>query len=234
MKHLVVLTGAGISAESGLKTFRDNDGMWENYNVMEVASYEGWLRNKQLVLDFYNQRRRQLKDARPNAAHLMLAELEKYFRVSIITQNVDDLHEKAGSQHILHLHGELTKARSTKDPSYVIDIGYRDIKLGDVCPKGGQLRPNIVWFGESVPAFSEAAHIASTADIFVVIGTSMVVYPAAGLIDFVPDHADIYVIDPKPLPIRNYKNLTFIQEVASKGMEILKVKLMERYQISIP
>ncbi|MGC8803329.1 MAG: SIR2 family NAD-dependent protein deacylase [Bacteroidales bacterium] len=234
MKHLVVLTGSGISAESGLKTFRDNDGMWENYNVMEVASYEGWLRNKQLVLDFYNQRRRQLKDAKPNAAHLMLAELEKYFRVSIITQNVDDLHEKAGSQHILHLHGELTKARSTKDPSYVIDIGYRDIKLGDVCPKGGQLRPNIVWFGESVPAFGEAAQIASTADIFVVIGTSMVVYPAAGLIDFVPDHADIYVIDPKPLPIRNYKNLTFIQEVASKGMEILKVKLMERYQISIP
>ncbi|MEJ5264434.1 MAG: NAD-dependent deacylase [Bacteroidales bacterium] len=234
MKHLVALTGAGISAESGLKTFRDNDGMWENYNVMEVASYEGWLRNKQLVLDFYNQRRRQLKDAQPNAAHLGLAELEKYFKVSIITQNVDDLHERAGSTHILHLHGELTKARSTKDPSYVIDIGYRDIKVGDLCPKGGQLRPNIVWFGESVPAFEEAVQIASTADIFVVIGTSMVVYPAAGLIDYVPAAADIYVIDPKPLPIRNYKHLVFIQEVASKGMEILKAKLMERYQITIP
>ncbi|HOK98350.1 MAG TPA: NAD-dependent deacylase [Bacteroidales bacterium] len=234
MKHLVALTGAGISAESGLKTFRDNDGMWENYNVMEVASYEGWLRNKQLVLDFYNQRRRQLKDAQPNAAHLGLAELEKYFKVSIITQNVDDLHERAGSTHILHLHGELTKARSTKDPSYVIDIGYRDIKVGDLCPKGGQLRPNIVWFGESVPAFEQAVQIASTADIFVVIGTSMVVYPAAGLIDYVPAAADIYVIDPKPLPIRNYKHLVFIQEVASKGMEILKAKLMERYQITIP
>lgn len=233
MKHLVALTGAGISAESGLKTFRDNDGMWENYNVMEVASYEGWLRNKQLVLDFYNQRRRQLKDAQPNAAHLGLAELEKYFKVSIITQNVDDLHEKAGSTHILHLHGELTKARSTKDPSYVIDIGYRDIKVGDLCPKGGQLRPNIVWFGESVPAFEQAVQIVSTADIFVVIGTSMVVYPAAGLIDYVPAAADIYVIDPKPLPIRNYKHLIFIQEVASKGMEILKAKLMERYQITI-
>ncbi|HOK50979.1 MAG TPA: Sir2 family NAD-dependent protein deacetylase, partial [Bacteroidales bacterium] len=138
------------------------------------------------------------------------------------------------STHILHLHGELTKARSTKDPSYVIDIGYRDIKVGDLCPKGGQLRPNIVWFGESVPAFEQAVQIASTADIFVVIGTSMVVYPAAGLIDYVPAAADIYVIDPKPLPIRNYKHLVFIQEVASKGMEILKAKLMERYQITIP
>jgi NAD-dependent deacetylase len=233
MRHLVALTGAGISAESGLKTFRDNDGMWENYNVMEVASYDGWLRNKQLVLDFYNQRRQQLKEAKPNAAHLALADLEKYFKVSIITQNVDDLHEKAGSKNILHLHGELTKARSTKDPSYVIDIGYNDIKIGDTCPKGGQLRPNIVFFGESVPNFPKAAEIASTADIFVVIGTSMVVYPAAGLIDYVPDNADIYVIDPKPLPVRNYKNLVFIQELASKGMEILKTKLMERYQISI-
>jgi len=233
MRHLVALTGAGISAESGLKTFRDNDGMWENYNVMEVASYEGWLRNRQLVLDFYNQRRRQLKDAKPNAAHLILAELEKYFKVSIITQNVDDLHEKAGSKNILHLHGELTKARSTKDPSYVINIGYNDIQMGDLCPKGGQLRPNIVWFGESVPAFIDAATIAGTADIFVIIGTSMVVYPAAGLIDYIPDNADIYVIDPKPLPIRNQKNLVFIQEIASKGMEILKAKLMERYQISI-
>jgi len=233
MRHLVALTGAGISAESGLKTFRDNDGMWENYNVMEVASYDGWLRNKQLVLDFYNQRRQQLKAAKPNAAHLALADLEKYFKVSIITQNVDDLHEKAGSQNILHLHGELTKARSTKDPSYVIDIGYNDIKIGDTCPKGGQLRPNIVFFGESVPNFPKAAEIASTADIFVVIGTSMVVYPAAGLIDYVPDNADIYVIDPKPLPVRNYKNLVFIQEIASKGMEILKTKLIERYQISI-
>ncbi|MCX7985825.1 MAG: NAD-dependent deacylase [Bacteroidales bacterium] len=233
MKHLVALTGAGISAESGLKTFRDNDGMWENYNVMEVASYEGWLKNKQLVLEFYNQRRRQLREAKPNAAHLGLVELEKYFKVSIITQNVDDLHEKAGSKHILHLHGELTKARSTKDPNYVIDIGYKDIKLGDLCPKGGQLRPNIVWFGESVPAFTEAVAIASSADIFVVIGTSLVVYPAAGLIDYVRDDAAIYVIDPKPLPIRNSKNIVFIQDVASKGMEILKTKLMERYQLSI-
>ncbi len=233
MKHLVALTGAGISAESGLKTFRDSDGMWENYNVMEVASYEGWLKNKKLVLEFYNQRRRQLKEAKPNAAHIGLVELEKFFKVSIITQNVDDLHEKAGSKNILHLHGELTKARSTKDPSYIIDIGYNDIRLGDLCPTCSQLRPNIVWFGEAVPAFSDAVEIVRSADIFVIIGTSMIVYPAAGLIDYVPENAEIYIIDPKPIPVQNRKNLFFIQEVASKGIEVLKVKLEEKYKISI-
>ncbi len=225
MKHLVALTGAGISAESGLKTFRDNDGLWENYNVMEVASYEGWLKNKALVLDFYNQRRRQLKDAKPNKAHIILAELEKYFQVHVITQNIDNLHEKAGSTRILHLHGELTKARSTKDPNYIIDIGYNDINLGDTCPKGSQLRPHVVWFGESVPAFSQAAELVSKADIFLVIGTSLVVYPAASLIDYVPETAEIFVVDPNPIPINVRRKYTFIQEKATKGMEILMSKL---------
>lgn len=224
MKHLVALTGAGISAESGLKTFRDNDGLWENYNVMEVASYEGWLKNKSLVLEFYNQRRRQLKDAKPNQAHFILAELENYFHVDIITQNVDDLHEKAGSTRILHLHGELTKARSTKNPNYIINIGYNDIKIGDKCPDGSQLRPHIVWFGESVPAFADAVELVSKADIFLVIGSSLFVYPAAGLIDYVPKSTEIFVIDPNPISINIHRKYTFIQEKATKGMEILKSK----------
>jgi NAD-dependent deacetylase len=232
MKHLVVLSGAGISAESGLKTFRDNNGLWENYDVEDVASYEGWLKNKELVLDFYNQLRRKLKDTEPNAAHKGLAELEKYYKVSIITQNIDNLHEKAGSTHVIHLHGEITKARSTKNPSYVIDIGYNDIHPGDLCPKGGQLRPNVVWFGESVPAFSEAVQIAKTADIFVIIGTSMVVYPAAGLIDYLPKGIPVYVIDPKPVSISGHDNYIFIQNTATKGIEELKQKLIENYEIS--
>jgi NAD-dependent deacetylase len=225
MKHLVVLTGAGMSAESGIKTFRDNGGLWETYDVMEVASYDGWLKNKELVLRFYNERRRQLENVKPNAGHIGLAALEKFYNVSIITQNVDNLHEKAGSKHVLHLHGELTQARSTKNPEYIIDIGYRDIHLGDKCPKGGQLRPNIVWFGEPVPSIDEAIKVASTADIFVVIGTSLNVYPAAGIIDYAPLKSPIFLIDPNPVNAYTRRKYEFIQEKAEKGVQILTKKL---------
>ncbi len=227
MKHLVVLTGAGMSEESGLKTFRDQGGLWEEYNITDVASYNGWLKDKDLVLRFYNERRRQLENVKPNSGHIWLAKLETQFRVSIITQNVDNLHEKAGSSSILHLHGELTKARSTTDPDYIINIGYKDINLGDNCPKGGQLRPHIVWFGEPVPAIEDAINIASQADIFVVIGTSLNVYPAAGLIDYVPFKSPVFIIDPKPLNTKLNKKYEFIMEKAGKGVEILNEKLMK-------
>jgi NAD-dependent deacetylase len=215
-----------MSAESGIRTFRDQGGLWESYDVMEVASYDGWLKNKELVLRFYNERRRQLETVKPNAGHKGLAALEKKFKVSIITQNVDNLHERAGSSNILHLHGELTKARSTKDPNYIIEIGYKDINLGDKCPKGGQLRPHIVWFGEAVPAMEEAIEIAARADIFVVIGTSLNVYPAAGLVDYAPPKAPIYLIDPNPVTSSVRRKFTFIQEMAGKGIDILKEKLL--------
>jgi NAD-dependent deacetylase len=231
MKHLVVLTGAGISAESGIKTFREQGGLWEQHDVTEVASYDGWLRNKELVLQFYNERRRQLKTAQPNEGHIGLAKLEEFFKVSIITQNVDNLHERAGSKNILHLHGELTKARSTRDADYIIDIKYKDINPGDICPKGGQLRPHIVWFGEAVPAIDEAIDITSTADIFVVIGTSMNVYPAAGLIDYAPAKAPIYLIDPNPINSTIRRNFKFIQEKASVGVKILKETLLKENSI---
>ena len=227
MQHLVVLTGAGISAESGLKTFRDQDGLWENYDVMEVASYEGWLKNQELVLRFYNERRKQLETALPNAGHIGLANLEKHFKVSIITQNVDNLHEQAGSKNVLHLHGELTKAGSTKDSSYVIDIGYKNIQQGDKCPKGGQLRPHIVWFGEAVPAMDEAIEITARADIFVVIGTSLNVYPAAGLVDYAPSKAPIYLIDPNSVTSSVRRKYEFINEKAGKGVEILTNLLLK-------
>jgi NAD-dependent deacetylase len=228
MKHLVVLTGAGISAESGLKTFREQGGLWESYDVMEVASYDGWVKNKELVLRFYNERRRQLETAKPNAGHFGLAELEKHFKVSIITQNVDDLHERAGNKNILHLHGELTKARSTKDPNYILNIGYKDINIGDNCPKGGQLRPHIVWFGEAVPAIEDAINLTSQADIFAIIGTSLNVYPAAGLIDYAPQKAQIFLIDPNPVNAYVKRKYEFIMENAGKGVEILKNKLIQK------
>ena len=227
MKHLVVLSGAGMSAESGLKTFRDQGGLWENYDVMEVASYDGWLKNKELVLRFYNERRRQLKKAKPNNGHIGLAKLEKHFHVSIITQNVDNLHEKAGSTNILHLHGELTKVRSTVDPYYVKEIGFKDINLGDHCPKGGQLRPHIVWFGEAVPAIEEAIEITSKADILVVIGTSLNVYPAASLIDYAPTKTPVYLIDPNPVTSSISRNIEIIQEKAGKGVELL-IQLLQK------
>jgi NAD-dependent deacetylase len=229
MKKLVVLTGSGISAESGLKTFRETGGLWENYDVMEVASPEGWARNKELVLQFYNERRRQLKDALPNSAHTGLRDLENDFDVTIITQNVDNLHERAGSRNVLHLHGLLTRARSTKFPELVYDIGYGEIKMGDNCEKGHQLRPDIVWFGEAVPAIEEAASIAATADIFVLIGTSLVVYPAAGLLDYVPNGVPVFLIDPNEVAVPVYRQVRFIKEKAGTGVKVLQEILRKEY-----
>lgn len=224
-KKLVILSGAGISAESGIKTFRDADGLWEGHDIMEVASPEGWRKNNELVLDFYNKRRQQLKEVRPNRAHEILAELEANFDVHIITQNVDDLHERAGSKNVLHLHGELLKARSTRNDKYILNW-TEDINVGDFDDKGNQLRPHIVWFGEAVPALEEAIPIVIQADYLVVIGTSLQVYPAAGLIDFAKPEAKLFYIDLKPARISNLKNpLEIIPETASEGMRILKEKL---------
>ena len=224
-KKLVVLTGAGISAESGIKTFRDSDGLWEGHNVMDVATPEGWHKNPSLVLDFYNQRRQQLKEVQPNLGHRILAELENDFDVYIITQNVDDLHERAGSTNITHLHGQLLKVRSSKNENYILDW-QDDLNFGDVDQQGNQLRPHIVWFGEQVPALEEAITITEQADYFAVIGTSLQVYPAAGLIDFTPKRTPIYYIDPKPINIPNLRNpLEVIPNIASEGVRILKEKL---------
>ncbi|HEX3009622.1 MAG TPA: NAD-dependent deacylase, partial [Bacteroidales bacterium] len=230
-KKLVVLTGAGISAESGLKTFRDMDGLWEQYDVMEVASIEGWFRNPQLILKFYNERRKQLETALPNAGHKGLVDLEKYFDVYIITQNVDNLHERAGSKNIVHLHGELTKVRSTTYEDDIQDIGYREIQWGDKCKRGAQLRPHIVWFGEAVPAIEEAAEITATADVFAVIGTSLNVYPAAGLISYVPKNAPVFLVDPNEVTVSLPGRVDFIKEKAGKGVEILKKKLLSYFKL---
>ncbi len=226
MKKLVVLTGSGISAESGLKTFREMGGLWEEYNVMEVASPEAWESNRDLVLRFYNERRKQLMQAEPNPGHLGLADLEDYFDVEIITQNVDDLHERAGSTKVLHLHGELKKVRSTVDPNLIYELDGWELKAGDKCEKGSQLRPHIVWFGEPVPAIGQAAEIVQQADIFTVIGTSLVVYPAAGLIHYVSSTIPIYVIDPNEVQTPYLKNVEFIQEKAGVGVGLLKDKLL--------
>ena len=215
-KHIVVLTGAGMSAESGVKTFRDHNGLWEGNDVMQVASPHGFRTNPEMVLDFYNQRRKQLKEVKPNAAHIALAELEKDYTVSIVTQNVDDLHERAGSKNVLHLHGELRKVRSIGNPAD-IKIWTEDIKLGDLCDHGYQLRPHIVWFGEDVPMIEKAVAICETADILMIIGTSMQVYPAASLMNFVKTSIPIYYIDPKPAKIDN-KNLTVIAKPATTGL----------------
>lgn len=225
MKKLVILTGAGMSAESGIRTFREMGGLWEEYDVMEVASPQGWEQNQDLVLRFYNERRRQLKDCQPNAGHLGLVDLERDFDVQIITQNVDNLHERAGSTKVLHLHGLLTQARSTADSRIVYDIGYKDIVSGDFCEKGSQLRPNIVWFGEPVLAIGEAERITAQADIFVVIGTSLSVYPAAGLLHEVPDGRPIYIIDPNELNAFVYSDYEFINEKAGDGVRQLQNKL---------
>ena len=225
-KKLVVLTGAGISAESGIKTFRDADGLWEGHDVMEVASPRGWQKNKELVLNFYNERRRQLKEVKPNAAPEALVELEEKYEVCVITQNIDDLHERAGSKLMVHLHGELRKARSTLDPSLIYDK-EDDINIGDKCEKGSQLRPHIVWFGEAVPMLEKAAMITSNADVLIIVGTSMQVYPAAGLINYVENHVPIYFIDPKPSISENdFKNLTIYAENATTGVRKLVDKLM--------
>ena len=224
-KKLVVLSGAGMSAESGLKTFRDSGGLWEDYKVEEVASIEAWRRTPELVQRFYNERRRQLETARPNDGHTGLAALEKDYDVHIITQNIDNLHERAGSTKVLHLHGLLTRARSSDNPREVIDIGYRDILKGEKAHDGSLLRPDIVWFGEAVPAMSEAAEVASGAEVFVVIGTSMNVYPAAGLIHYVPDTARIFLIDPKPVPVWSHHKIEYIDKGAGEGVAMLAEKL---------
>lgn len=227
-KKLVVLTGAGISAESGIKTFRDAGGLWEGHDVMEVASPEGWHKNKALVLDFYNQRRRQLHEVQPNLGHYTLAELETDFDIHIITQNVDNLHEQAGSSKVLHLHGELLKVRSTKNPNYIVDW-KDDLVLGDADEDGNQLRPHIVWFGEAVPALEEAVTITQQADYFAVVGTSLQVYPAAGLLHYTPLNTPIFYIDPNPATIYDLSNpLEVIAMNATEGVPVLRRKLLER------
>ena len=217
MKHVVVLTGAGMSSESGLKTFRDANGLWEGHDIMEVATAEGFSKNPELVLEFYNQRRKQLLQVNPNSAHHALSALEKTHKVTIITQNVDDLHERAGSKNILHLHGELLKVRSTVDESHIYNWKH-DLSLGDLCEKGSQLRPHIVWFGEPVPLISQAIEICKSADSLLIIGTSLQVYPAASLVQYVPPEKDIFYIDPKPIMALN-KHVTIISEKATTGVQ---------------
>lgn len=220
-KKLVVLSGAGISAESGLRTFREMGGLWEEYDVMEVASPQAWERDPELVTRFYNERRKQLLNCQPNDGHLILKELEEHFNVKIITQNVDDLHERAGSTKILHLHGELKKARSTVDENLIYDLKDWELTADSKCEKGSRLRPHIVWFGEAVPAILEASEIVSRADILVIVGTSMNVYPAAGLIDYAASNCPIYIIDPNEINMSLYGNRTFIKEKASTGIRKL-------------
>ncbi|RDC62624.1 SIR2 family NAD-dependent protein deacylase [Adhaeribacter pallidiroseus] len=217
-KKVVVLTGAGISAESGIATFRDSNGLWDGHEVMDVASPEGWRRNPELVLNFYNERRKNAHQVKPNPGHLALAHLEDKFDVTIITQNVDDLHERAGSTNVVHLHGKLFESRSTVDENLVYPITGWELKKGDLCEKGSQLRPNIVWFGEMVPMMEVAVAATQEADIFMVVGTSLVVYPAAGLIDYVPRGIPVYVIDPNLPPVAKRPNLHLIAEKASTGV----------------
>ena len=227
MKKIVILTGAGISAESGIKTFRDADGLWEGHDILEVASPIGWNKNKKLVLGFYNKRRAQLLKVAPNLAHQSLVKLEKKYKVDVITQNVDDLHERAGSSNVLHLHGELLKVRSTKNSNLVYNW-TKDLNIGDVCPENSQLRPHIVWFGENVPMLDNAIKITSEADILIIIGTSMQVYPAANLINYTKSAIPIFFIDPKPSIRENYyNNLTVISEKASIGVTNLVNQLIE-------
>lgn len=227
MKKIVVLTGAGISAESGLNTFRDSGGLWEGFDVMEVASVEGWQADPEKVLEFYNVRRKQAAEAQPNAGHKALVDLEKKYDVSIITQNVDDLHERAGSGKVIHLHGQLSKAKSEADPEYVIDIGSDPIVIGDSCPNGGQLRPDIVWFGEMVPMMEVASEITQQADILIIIGTSLVVYPAASLVHLIRPDVPIYVVDPQRPEMTFSSRIEYIQKTAAEGTPKLVQKLLQ-------
>lgn len=227
-KRLVVLSGAGVSAESGIRTFRDSGGLWEGHDVMEVASPEGWYRNQSLVQEFYNQRRKQAIECQPNQAHFILASLEEFFQVDIITQNVDQLHERAGSTNVIHLHGELSKAQSSVDPDLIYELDSWEIKKGDLCEKGSQLRPFIVWFGEPVPMMIPAIDLAKKADFFLVIGTSLQVYPAAGLLDYVPNHGEIFVIDPKVSELRMPAKVTVFGDIATVGMEKVKNLLLRK------
>lgn len=226
MKKIVILTGAGISAESGIKTFRDADGLWEGHDIMEVASPIGWNKNPELVLDFYNKRRAQLLSVKPNKAHEILAELEEHFDIHIITQNVDDLHERAGSNKVIHLHGELLKVKSISNENFVLDWKH-DLKLGDFDLEGNQLRPHIVWFGEDVPMIEHAIEIVETADILIIIGTSLQVYPASGLMNYVNHNILVYYIDPKPASIYDLPNeLKILPLTAIEGMKIVKEELL--------
>jgi len=227
---VVVLTGSGISAESGLATFRDSGGLWEGYDVMEVASIQGWKDNPGKVLDFYNLRRKQALNVNPNAGHIALARLDKYFDVTIITQNVDNLHERAGSKKVIHLHGEITKSRSSIDPDLIYDIGDNEIHLGDLCEKGSQLRPHIVWFGEMVPMMDVAIEEVLAADIFIVIGTSLVVYPAAGLLEYVSENDQLYIIDPQKPDVYFSNKFHFIDNTAAHGTPLLVDQLIESFK----
>ena len=226
MKKLIVLTGAGMSAESGVKTFRDDDGLWQNHRFEDVASPIAWQNDPELVMEFYNQRRKQLFEVEPNPGHRALVLLEEKFDVRIITQNVDDLHERAGSSNVLHLHGELKKVRSTIDPNLVYTMDQWELKMGDKCEKGSQLRPHIVWFGEAVDMIGPAAEIVSKADIVIVIGTSMVVYPAAGLINYVSDDVPKYYVDPKAFQVSGISNLEVIRKKAGVGVPELVDRLL--------
>jgi len=224
-KRLVIFSGAGISAESGIKTFRDSGGLWEEYKIEDVATLEAWERNQELVNKFYNQRRQQVMEASPNEAHKIIAELQSDFDVTVITQNVDDLHERAGSKKVIHLHGELLKAQSTVDPLLIYNLKNWEIKIGDKCAKGSQLRPFIVWFGEMVPLMEIANELASKADLLTVIGTSLNVYPAAGLVNYTPSAISKWLIDPSDFNLEDFKNMTHIKETAVNGMRELKERL---------
>lgn len=225
---MVVFTGAGISAESGIKTFRDSGGLWEEYRIEDVATFDAWMRNQELVLDFYNQRRKQVMDARPNAAHHFIADLQKDFEVQVVTQNVDDLHERAGSKNVLHLHGEIMKVRSSVDDKLVYPIKTWELNAGDVCEKGSQLRPHIVWFGEMVPEMDNANRLASMADLFVVVGTSLNVYPAAGILDYVPKSVPKWLVDPGIFNFDYIIELKHIKQTAVNGVDELRRELMSR------
>lgn len=226
MSHIVVLSGAGISADSGLATFRDAGGLWEGYNIEEVATIDGWHRDKEKVLDFYNMRREQVFNAEPNAGHHAIANLEEEFDVTVVTQNVDNLHERAGSTYVLHLHGLLSEARSEDDPDFVIEIGSEPIELGDKAPDGSQLRPNVVWFGEPVPMIEKAVEAVVDADIFIVVGTSLAVYPAAGLVNYSPDGIPKYLVDPSETEMRITSEWEHIRETAAIGLPSLAKKLL--------
>ena len=228
MKKVVVLTGAGISAESGLKTFRDSNGLWENHKIEDVATPQAWKANPEIVLEFYNQRRLQASKAQPNEAHVSLVVLEKYFNVTIVTQNVDDLHERAGSANVIHLHGELKKARSSKNASLVYQINEKRIEIGDLCEEGNQLRPHIVWFGEEVPMIQKVIPYFQFAEIVIVVGTSLSVYPASGLVDYVSSNADCYYIDPNAKENMNNINFKIIPQNAEKGVKNLVADLKNK------
>ncbi|MES2567555.1 MAG: NAD-dependent deacylase [Bacteroidota bacterium] len=226
-KKIVVFSGAGMSAESGIKTFRDTGGLWEEYKIEDVATFDAWERNRDLVLDFYNQRRKQVMDAKPNEAHLLVAELQNYFDVQVITQNIDDLHERAGSKKVLHLHGEIMKGRSTVKEDLIFPLKHWEIKSGDMCEVGSQIRPHIVWFGEAVPEMDKATELVEEADIFITIGTSLNVYPAANLIHVVKSEIPKYLVDPGEFNLDYIKNLKVIKATAIEGMKVLMKNLKE-------